>query len=193
MFNSRVSILPIFLALVLIYLIIGDCLLLKLLLSGVGLFLLYINFLPSAEASCRTDDCFVSPIDGVIKSVDYEDDKATIVISTKLFNPALLTMPKNGYVEVKKTQGMHLGLQSKLAKKLNQSIEFNFENCSMKVIPQYFDAQSYIESDRYFIGDVIGRVFCGEISITLNGYDVKVVAGDKVKTKNSVLAYKNEL
>lgn len=193
MFNSRVSILPIFLALVLIYLIIGDCLLLKLLLSGIGLFLLYINFLPSKESSCRRDDCFVSPIDGEIKSVDYNNDTATIVIATKLYNPALLTMPKNGYVQIKKSQGMHLGLQSKLAKKLNQYVEFQFEDGSMHITSEYLPIDCYVESDRYFIGDVIGRVFCGEISITLDGYDVKVVAGDKVKTKTQVLAYKNEL
>jgi len=191
MFNTKVTILPIFLALALIYVILGSSIIFKLLIVAISLFLIYINYISAKQAVCRKDDCFVSPIDGVVSSIEYEGDTATLTLMTKLYHSAIVTMPKNDYVQVSITDGVTLDLKSKLSKPLNQKINYNFSDATMTFTPQYFKADNYIESDRYYIGDVIGRLFCGEIKLKLQGYDVKVALGDKIGAKSTVIAYKN--
>jgi len=191
MFNTKVTILPIFLALVLIYVILGSCVLLKLFITAIALFLIYINYISAKQAVCRKDNCFVSPIDGVVSSIEYEGDTATLTLITKLYHSAIVTMPKNDYVQVSHTDGVTLDLKSKLSQPLNQKITYSFSDATMTFTPQYFKADNYIESDRYYIGDVIGRLLCGEIKLQLQGYDIKVALGDKIGAKSTVIAYKN--
>lgn len=191
MFNTKVTVLPIFLALALIYVILGSCVILKLFIAGIALFFIYINYISAKQAVCRKDDCIVSPVDGVVSNIEYEGDDALITLSTKLYHSAIITMPKNDYVEVTAIDGVTLDLKSKLSQPLNQKIIYKFSDASMSITPQYFQADNYIQSDRYYIGDVIGRLFCGEIKLKLQGYDLKVALGDKIGAKSTLLAYKN--
>jgi len=192
MFNTRVTILPIFLALVLIYLVVGDCTLLKLLLAGISGFLAYINFLPAKEAACRSNDCIVSPVNAKVTDIVYRDDKIYLTLSTKLYDRAIVTMPKNDYVEVSIQSGAVLESKLPLAKKLNQKIVYAMKDCTMTLLPQYFEASNYAKNDRYYIGDMIGRLFCGEVIFELQNYELKVALGDTLQCKNSVIAYRND-
>jgi hypothetical protein len=192
MFNTRVTILPIFLALVLIYLVVGDCTLLKLLLAGISGFLIYINFLPAKEAACRSNDCIVSPVNGKVTDIVYQDDKVYVTIFTKLYDKAIVTMPKNDYVHIASINGAVLDCKLPTAKKLNQKIVYTMSDCTMTLLPQYFEASNYAKNDRYYIGDMIGRLFCGEVVFELQNYDVKIALGDTLQCKNSVIAYRND-
>lgn len=193
MFNQRVTFLPIFLAFVLIYLILGDCLVLKVGLSAVALFLVYLNYIPATPAVSRSASSVVAPVYGQVSAIEYDEDSVKIEIEKTIYQSAIVTMPISAYVDVKTVDGAVVA-DEKLSQMVNQKVSYSTKDgfFSMRVIPHYFAADNYIDSDRYYIGDVIGRVFSAKIEIELSGVDVKVGVGDKIEAKSTVLAYKHE-
>ena len=193
MFNQKVTILPVFLAVVLLYLILGECLLFKLLFAAVAAFLVYINYMPAINPVCRNDDCIVSPVYATVSDITYHDKKVTITLEKDIFQTALVTMPLNSYVEVTEISGAVLG-DTNLATRLNQKIIYTNkdETFSMQILPRYCSVQNYIKEDRHYIGDIIARAVVATVKITLEDVDVKVAIGDKVKAKTTVLAYRYE-
>ncbi|MGM0623400.1 MAG: hypothetical protein ACQESH_05195 [Campylobacterota bacterium] len=193
MFNQKVTILPVFLAVVLLYLILGECLAFKFLFAAVAAFLVYINYMPAINPACRNDDCIISPVYATVSDITYNNKKVTITLEKDIFQSALVTMPLNSYVEVSNISGAVLG-DGDLAQTLNQKIIYTNKDgsFSMQIVPKYCGAQNYVKEDRHYIGDIIARSLVATVTITLEDADVKVAIGDKVKAKTTVLAYRYE-
>ncbi|MGM0533333.1 MAG: hypothetical protein ACQERK_02415 [Campylobacterota bacterium] len=193
MLNTKARITQLVLALILLYLVFGDCLLFKLIAVAAGALLIYKNYVKTKNPRCRQNDCVLAPVDGVITQIEYEGDDAIIDIEPKWYMPSTVYMPQNGTLEVTDTDGAVLDHSKALAAKLNARIVYAMNNVTMQLLPSYFMAQNYARgNDSYFVGDIIGRLMYGKVRMRISGAALKVGSADEVKAKETLIAYIDE-
>jgi hypothetical protein len=193
MFNFNARMTQVVLILILVYLVFGDCTLLKLLALALGGFLVYKNYIPAKNPTCRSNDCIVAPLDAVVSDLYYEGDDAVIELEPKWYMPSVVFMPQNGPLQIKKWDGAVLGSQDPLAEKLNGGVVFAGNNARLQLHPSYVAAKAYASSgDSYFTGDIIGRLLLGRATLRISGASAKVGRGDVIKAKETLVAYIDE-
>jgi phosphatidylserine decarboxylase len=168
-----------------------DCEILEFITGITSLVIIYIFRNPERELPKYEANVIVSPVDGVIDSIEELNGKTIIMIKVGCFDSSILRAPINGIVDsVYKYCGARLSRKNDLANCLNEQVEITYKDANkneLKVkhlLTQSFadlvcDSKSSIEISS---GERCGVMVHGLTTITLaTKLQSVIVVGSKVE------------
>lgn len=148
-----------------------------------------------------SESAFMSPVDGVVRDIKYEDSQIVVVIETRMFDVGVIRMPCDSVQsKISRLEGLTLALLPKKTQDvLNASMRF--ENLQdkrfvMEFFPMVFTSYSIGSASQLLrMGERIGFMKSGMTHISLpqnDGnleLDLKINIGDRVYALQSPIGY----
>lgn len=148
-----------------------------------------------------SEDAFVSPVDGVVRDIRYEDSRIVIAVETRVFDVGVIRMPCDSVQSrVSRLEGLTLAFPpKKIQNVLNASM--HFENLQgkrfvMEFFPSFFASHNiWSASQSLRMGERIGFMKSGMTYISLpqsDGnleLDLKIDIGDRIYALQSPIGY----
>lgn len=138
----------------------------------------------------ENSNSILSPIDGQIIAIDYDNVEQKIYCKVNLCNNHILRAPQNGDIKIKKYQyGLNLNPNSYKANILNEQIVIKFDNLKLKLISGICNTKiEYIEKENLKQGENIGLFLDGIAVMTVKNEDLLMVKiGDNLTAGQTII------
>lgn len=144
---------------------------------------------PDRHSSYLAPNAFLSPIDGKVTQLVFQDDQAIITIKVDVFDVGVLRAPITiDHYHLSKVFGSPLFFSSKKMLLSPKSV-LDFEGQTMQIIQNLFHF-SPIQSNKSFKqGERMGFLKAGEVKLTIKNIETKISIGDRLKGGESVIGY----
>ncbi|RAX57252.1 hypothetical protein CCZ01_06650 [Helicobacter monodelphidis] len=137
----------------------------------------------------RGKDVIVAPIDGVVKSIEHNQEKGIkVVISSPPCFVGVLRCPFEGDIEIQKTSGLFFfSLKSEVAKRLNTFAQLNIQSVRGQLSLVYYPlflskSLKFFETESLEKGERLGFLPFGVVEFFLPAsVHLKICEGDKIK------------
>ena len=156
-----------------------------------------IYYFRNPERIPEDKEAIISPIDGMVKNITYEDGKQQIEIHMGLLDVILFRSPVKGRVKkFKHIHGANLNLNYYLTDELNEHYIMDIENekvsLQIKHIESFFTRYfKFFHTEEMELGQKYAIVICcSKVIIYLpDNVHIDVEIGDKVKGGESIIGF----
>jgi len=160
------------------------------------LFNLYLFRNPEREPIAICDGVITSPIDGVISSIESEENFYKIKIIHHFFRDShILRAPLGMKIEdIKRRRGLFLDIEDKKANRLNETLEIfadtKFGKIVMKLIPSQLSREiNFFDREEFIAGGRFGLLMDGALELYLPKIiEIQTEVGEKLIARNSIIA-----
>ncbi len=138
----------------------------------------------------RNSNSILSPVDGTIEAIDFQDGMQKIYIKVSLCDAHKVIAPLDAQVKVKKYQhGLNLKPNSHKASLLNEQMIVLFNDLELKFISGICNTDiKMITKEQVSQGEQIGLFLDGIVIITVNNkQNIQVKIGDKIKYGEEII------
>lgn len=144
---------------------------------------------PERRSSSLASNTFLSPIDGKVTQLVFQDNQAIITIKVDLLDVGVLRAPmKIDQYRLSKIFGPPLFFSSKKAL-LSPEVTMNFENHRMKITQYLFHFSPIEDNGSFKQGERMGFLKAGEIQLIVENIETKIDIGNQLKGGESVIGY----
>ena len=158
---------------------------------------------PERIPNASESNVFVSPVDGIVRDIDANEERISILIETRFIDVGVIRSPCD-VVEGKMSEkkGLNLTWCSKEKRNtLNATMRFESlqeRTFSIDFYPIFFSSQELFASSNLDVGERMGFMKAGMTRIIIpqkrqkgvdSDIELKVSIGDRVKALQSVIGY----
>lgn len=144
---------------------------------------------PERHSSFLAPNAFLSPIDGRVTQLVFQDEKAIITIQVGVFDVGVLRAPITiSHYYLSKIFGSPLFFSSKKSLLSPQST-LKFEGHLMQITQNLFHFSPIECKESFKQGERMGFLKAGEIQLVLKNIETKISIGDQLKGGESVIGY----
>lgn len=131
----------------------------------------------------------LSPVSGIVSSIDIKNRKKQIYIDVSLCDNHLLRAPKNGNFVLKKQKGVHTLLDSLKAKKLNEKATLTYSDMKVELTSSLYGTDINLNSTEALMGDKLGVFLHGQVVVEIDeSKELLIKLGKKVEAGKTVIA-----
>ena len=166
-------------------------------------FLIFVYRNPERESMVYEQNSVVSPVDGIVSSIDEIEEGNTysyvVTIESNYLDVSLLRVPMSSkIISIKQHFGSRLSNYSKLSKKINENVEISFEDDNNNILTlEHILNQSIApididihNSQKVTQGTRYGVMLSGKTTLHLpQNFRLNVSVGSSVKASQSLVGY----
>ena len=156
------------------------------------LFTIYVYRDPNIYIFTNSNN-ILSPIDGVITAIDYQDGKKNIYCKINICDTHVVRAPQDGELKIEKYQhGLNLSPNSYKGGLLNEQITFKFDSIKLKLISGMCNPKiQYLKKIKVDQGENFALFFDGMAVIAVDkDKEIFVKIGDKLKSGQTMICKK---
>lgn len=143
---------------------------------------------PNRHSSYLAPNAFLSPVDGEVRDLVFQEDQVIVTIEVGLLDVGILRSPVAiDQYSVSQISGVPLFFSSQKHFLAPQST-IHFESCTMRITQNLFHL-SLLDSRNFKQGEKMGFLKAGEVQISIKNLESKIDIGDKLKGGESVIGY----